>query len=304
MGYSRWSDDDWKSYSTTTSAKAASAVFTSRTLTKELDPKGVIRESRDSDLNPNSTPVIIGGDVTGSMGSIAYYLVTKGLGTVFQEILERKPVSDPHVAFYAIGDVRYDRSPLQVSQFEADLTIAKWLEKVHVEQGGGGNAYESYDMPYYFAGYHTSHDAFEKRGKKGYIFTYGDEGPPPNTPREWINAHIGDSLEVDPTFDSSLAAAQKMYYCYHIIIAEGSHTASYGPERVREQWVPLFGQNVVILDDHKNLAETIISIMEINEGKDAASVISSWSGDTSLVVASAVKNLKATAVSTDTVVRF
>ena len=69
-------------------------------------------------------------DVTGSMGMIADALARKGLGTMVEEILARKPVSDPHIMCMGIGDVLYDRAPLQVTQFEADIRIAEQLEKL------------------------------------------------------------------------------------------------------------------------------------------------------------------------------
>ncbi len=50
MGTSRWDSSSWASYSSTTSAKPASAIFTTRRLHEDLDPtKFNVRESRDSD---------------------------------------------------------------------------------------------------------------------------------------------------------------------------------------------------------------------------------------------------------------
>lgn len=68
---------------------------------------------------------------------------------------------------------RHCRSP----GFEADIRIARQLEKLWLEKGGGGNCCESYTLPWYFAALHTAIDWFEKRGQKGYLFTVGDELP-------------------------------------------------------------------------------------------------------------------------------
>ena len=293
MGASTWDSSKWDTYSKTTSTRSVKENFTSTKLDTTLNPYCVtMRESRDSEVNPNSTPFIIAGDITGSMGDIADYFVKTGLGILFQEMLNRKPISDPHMAFYAVGDAYYDKSPLQVSQFEADIKIAEWLEKVHVEMGGGGNATESYELPYYFAAFKTSHDAFEKRGKKGYIFSYGDEGPNEKVLRSHVKTIIGDTLQDDMTFADVLAVAQRYYYCYHILIEQGSHIRHHGLDAVKSKWIPLFGQNVVSLSDHKALAELIISIIEINEGVvTAADVTKSWSGGKGLVVSKAVSGL-------------
>jgi len=47
------------------------------------------------------------------------------------------------------------------------------------------------------------------------------------------------------------------------------------------------------------LAEVIVSIIEINEGKDAATVAASWDGSTALVIANATKHLTAGGIAAD-----
>lgn len=288
MGYSSWSSDQWNSYAATTSTKSTAEIFSSIKLNPELNPYGVhVRESRDSAANPNSTAVIVGVDVTGSMGIIADYLVRTGIGVFFEELLNRKPVTDPHMMIMGIGDAKYDSAPLQVSQFEADLTIAKWLEKIYVEHGGGGNSIESYELPYYFAFNHTSIDCFEKRGKKGYIFTIGDEECPEKMYANEVKKIIGDDLTQDMTFEDILQKAQQMYNCYHIMIAQGSHARSYG-ERVKSSWRNLFGQKAIWLEDYNKLSETMVSLIQINEGENKDKVIKTWSGDTAMIVTRAL----------------
>jgi len=292
MGTSRWDASDWAAYSTTTSTKSTEEIFRSSSINKDLDPKGVNRESRDSDENPESTAIIVGCDVTGSMGMISENLIREGLGTLFEEIYDRKPVSDPHIMVMGIGDVNYDTAPLQVSQFEADLTIAESLEKVYIEQGGGGNQFESYDMPMYFAANHTSIDCFEKRGKKGYLFTIGDELPPEVTSKDGVNRVIGDDgLQEDIPFQDVVDAAEKMYNVYHVIVAEGWFAERVGVDKVRSAWTKYLGQNVIVLTDYNKLSEVIVSIIEVNEGRSADEVVKSWDGDTALVVRDAVRDL-------------
>lgn len=295
MGYTRWDEEDWVKYSKTTSTKTRKEIFTSSRLDDDLNPKGVLlREARDSDLNPKSTPLITAVDVTGSMGKLAETIVRKGLGVLFKEILDRKPISDPQIMSMAIGDATmWDRAPLQVSQFEADLTAAKWLEKIYIEGGGGGNHYESYDLPYYFAAKHTSIDSFEKRGKKGYLFTVGDEEAPPVTTFESVRKFIsedGDGLQTDIPFKDVIEMASKMYHCFHIIIAQGWYASGH-PGRVKESWRELLGQNAIWLTEYEKLGETIVSIIQVTEGADKDKVIKSWDGSTSMVVRDAIKNL-------------
>ena len=83
MGNSRWDDNDYKSYAITTNYRSASAaeVF-SHKVDEKLDPRNVkvgkgdrkglqLRESVISEANPDPTPIILGLDVTGSMGQVA-----------------------------------------------------------------------------------------------------------------------------------------------------------------------------------------------------------------------------------------
>lgn len=296
MGTSRSTSADWAGYHKSTVSKSTADIFTSRGMDEDLNPMDVgMRESRDSDANPESTAIIIGCDVTGSMGMLAEKLVREGLGTLFSEIYDRKPVSDPHIMAMAIGDaVAGDSAPLQVTQFEADIVIADQMEKIYLEGRGGGNSFESYDLPLYFAARHTSIDCFEKRGKKGYIFTMGDERAPSETTVEALKKYIGkdEGVQADIPMKDVVAQAQKMYNVFHIIIKEGGH-CSYDFDGVLQSWTELLGQRAIVLEDYTKLAEVIVSLIEVNEGKAAADVAASWSGDTAMVVANSVKDLKA-----------
>lgn len=137
MGGGTFDPGAYRAFASSTVGKATEEIYSSRTMNKNLNPHGVkIRESRDSADNPNSTPLIVGLDVTGSMGIIADVIAREGLGTLFTGILERKPITDPHVMFMAIGDANCDQAPLQVSQFEADKRIIEQLTQIYLEHGG------------------------------------------------------------------------------------------------------------------------------------------------------------------------
>jgi hypothetical protein len=290
MGSGTFDPGKYRAYASTTVGKTTAEVFTSSSIKAALDPKGVaVRESRDSADNPRSTPIIVALDVTGSMGILADTIARKGLGTLFTGIIDRKPVSDPHVMFMAIGDVECDRSPLQVSQFEADNRIVEQLTDIYIEHGGGGNGHESYELPWYFAAHHTVHDSLIKRGKRGYLFTVGDEPIGPGLSKEHLVQFLADGAERNFSTRECLEAAQRMYDCYHIIIKEGSHASS-NLKSVTDTWQPLLGQHVIQLADHTKLSETIVSIIEVAEGRDAAASTAGWGADAHVVL-EAVKHL-------------
>jgi len=291
MGSGTFDPKAYRAFTSTTVGKSTDEIYSSRSIHKNLNPLGVkVRESRDSADNPNSTPLIVALDVTGSMGMLADVIAREGLGTLFTSILDRKPISDPHVMFMAVGDANCDRAPLQISQFEADKRIIEQLTQIYLEHGGGGNNFESYNLPWYFAAFHTVHDSMEKRGRRGYLFTVGDEEAPQPLTKAQIKTFIGDDMEADLSAQDVLQLAQRLYDVYHVIIEEGDY-ARHHLDRVRDSWTALLGQRVIGLRDHRKLAETIVSAIEVAEGRDAAESARLWGGSTTTIVHEAVKNL-------------
>lgn len=291
MGSGSFDASAYRSFTDSTVGKKTDEIYSSRKIDKYLDPKDVkVRESRDSVDNPLSTPLIVALDVTGSMGMIADVIARQGLGTLFTSILDRKPITNPHIMFMGVGDANCDSSPLQVSQFEADKSIIEQLTKIFLEHGGGGNNFESYNLPWYFAANHTVHDSYEKRAKRGYLFTIGDEEAPAPLTQEQIKKFIGDDIQADISAEECLEQAQRFYDCYHIIIKEGNH-ARHHLDKVVNSWLPLLGQRVIQLSDHTKLAETIVSAIEVAEGVKATDSASRWGGSASSVVHDAIKSV-------------
>lgn len=293
MGCGTFTSRDWSSYKASrgyTSASTVSDMYKASTVKTEMEPYGITyRESCDSEEHPNSTPIILGLDVTGSMGSVLE-TVSKKLNTLIMEIYDREPVKDPQIMIMAFGDVECDKHPLQVSQFESDIRIAKQLNDVYFERGGGGNAGESYTLPWYFAARHTKIDSFDKRGKKGFLFTIGDEPYLTNISQAAIKKFIGDEIPSNLSADELLTEVSRQYEVYHLMIEEG-----YGMRRehdkVVNKWTNLLGQRAVLVSDCTMIPEIIVSILEVAAGKDAEEVVSSWDGSTAVVVSKAINGL-------------
>ena len=225
MGSGAWSAKDYTAYSVSmniavtmdgilSSNYSAQDLFTSHAIQPELNPYNVIRECCDSKEHPNTIPVILALDVTGSMGSAAAE-VAKKLNLVMTELY--KKVTDVEFMIMGIGDLAYDDAPIQVSQFEADVRIAEQLDKIYFEGGGGGNNFESYTAAWYFGLRHTKLDCWN-RGKKGIIITMGDEPLNPYLPKKPLSAVTGDSLQGDVETESLYKATSDKFDIYHLAV--------------------------------------------------------------------------------------
>jgi hypothetical protein len=121
MGSGRWDSKDWattRSAYTVHAAPTVDHIYKSHNLHPGLDPKLIrLRESRDSSDNPNSTALVVGLDVTGSMDIVLDQMARTGLGELVGNVYDRKPITDPHIMIAGIGDMECDHAPLQVTQF-------------------------------------------------------------------------------------------------------------------------------------------------------------------------------------------
>lgn len=296
MGSARYSADAWASSATVMRARAAGSTArstTAATIDAKMTPKTItFREARDSVPNPKSLPIILALDCTGSMSDVIHSSIKK-FEMIIEELVDKKAVEDPAIMTMFFDDVIFvgDRA-LQVSQFESDEKIAEQLGAMHIVGNGGGNSSESYHLPLYMAAFKTRTDAHDKRGKKGYLFTVGDEEmPPPLTPDQ-IKTVFGpdESVSQSLSYMDLFEAASRMYHVFHVVVMEGGHARGAGEKRMREAWRDV-GQSLIILDDLDKLPEVVVSTIRIVEGEDAAAVAKSWSGTTAVTVAKATGHL-------------
>lgn len=267
MGGSTFNAQDYVSRQSTRAASGQSAFQHTQSIQRgqaragvhaDLDPKNVLRESRDSVAHPESVPVMVFFDVTGSMGNIPIVLQKK-LGKLMEALIGNGYLDHPQIMFGAVGDAFTDRAPIQAGQFESGIELDDDLSKIYLEGNGGGNGGESYALPYYFAAKHTVSDAFEKRGKKGYLFTIGDEHMHSGISKAQLCGLLSDSVESAVTAKEAIAMAQEKYECFHLQVG--------GSEAVREQWQELLGEHALILDDPSAVTEVIASTIGVIEGR-------------------------------------
>lgn len=236
--------------------KSTREIFTETNINSEMNPHGItLRESRDSADHPNAIPILLGLDVTGSMGSVPHFLVKNGLPAMMDKII-KDGVPDPQVLFMGIGDHECDKAPLQIGQFESsDELLDHWLTKLFIEGGGGGNDGESYLLAWFFGALYTASDHFEKRGMKGILFTIGDEPTLGSIPSRNQKAIMGDGQYGDlPTSAELLDKAREKFEVFHLHIAE---TSSGSRQQVQDGWKQLMGDNVIIVERKEDVAQII-----------------------------------------------
>jgi len=232
MGWGSWTRDSYVNYSTTKGMSVSTDgmisgsysnqdMFKAKTIDSALDPKNVIRECCDTEEHPNTIPVILALDVTGSMGQAAVE-VAKKLNVIMTKLYEK--ITDVEFLIMGIGDLAYDNCPIQASQFESDIRIAEQLDKIYFEFGGGGNGYESYTAAWYFGSRHTKLDCLN-RGRKGIIITMGDEQLNPYLPlrgrRSGLIEATGDNLQSDVETNDLYNEASQKFNIYHLDVNHG-----------------------------------------------------------------------------------
>ncbi len=272
MGSGVWRDDTFRNYSRKAGRSVDSRgrltgnmsnqqMFTARELDPMLDPRDAFRECCDSEEHPNTVPVILALDVTGSMGQAAVE-VAKQLNVIMTKLYEK--VTDVEFMIMGIGDFAYDRCPLQVSQFESDIRIAEQLDKIFFEFGGGGNSYESYTAAWYFGVNHVRLDAW-KRGKKGLIITMGDEGINPYLPANALTNYIGRPVNQDVNTEALYNQTLEKYDVYHLFV---NHRFGVNNSYIKtwENFMDKEHFKVVKMD---RISDTIVDIVKRHAGKDA-----------------------------------
>lgn len=285
MGGGKWTDDayvDRAAYRSFNkldpfdySSKVASGAVP-RAAHPTMDPKtvagpkspfvgNVMRESRDSDGHPDSLAIGVIFDITGSMGQIPVVLQTK-LAALMRLLIAKGYAPHPQLLFGAIGDANPpdpNTVPLQVGQFESDITLEDNLTNIYLEGKGGSQHHETYELAHYFFTRHTSIDCFEKRGLRGYFFTIGDEAFYPTVKRQFVKEFIGDDLETDIPTEMIVRELEEKYNVFHIHAQQGSYKDD---PKVLDPWKSLLGERLLLLDDAKDVAELIALTIGVNEG--------------------------------------
>lgn len=278
MGSGFYSASDWaklKQSRGLSNSAGASQTFTNRTIKESLNSRFIAcRESFDSADSPRSTPLIIGFDVTGSMGYLADEIAKKSLNDTIMKILEEKTIEYPHIMCAAFTNTTL---PLQATQFEADIRVVEQLLDFTI---GGGNPYASDNLLWYFAAKHTKIDSFNKRGKKGILIGIGDEKCDSKANilnPECIKAAFDEDVNKTYSFNETAQMASEKYELYHIVIGENYRFDTNNFRESYTGWCEALPGRVARIKaaNVEYLDWLIISIIRLSQGEDKAQIINS-----------------------------
>ena len=276
MGSGAWTSTAYTTYTTSTKGSIDAfnsmnyrQIYTAEEIDAALNPYQVTRECCDSEEHPNTIPVILALDVTGSMGNAAAE-VAKKLNVIMENLY--KNITDVEFLAAAVGDFSYDRSPFQAGQFESDIRVAEQIDKIYFEGGGGGNYWESYTAAWYFGLHHTKLDCWN-RGKKGIIITLGDEPLNPYLPKDVVATVFGDNLQEDVDTDELYKKVSEKYNVYHIAINDKETSYEYYKVTATHSWISMLGDNykVSTIDGLANMISDII--IEASTKEDSVSFV-------------------------------
>ena len=292
MGHGSYRASDWaklKNSRGISSSSTASQIFTQSTLQDKYNPKYInVRESCDSEDSPLSTPIIIGFDVTGSMGYLAAEIAKNSLNKTITQIYEKQPVTNPHVMCAAVT-CPIAEGGLQVTQFEADIRVVEQLLDLKV--GFGGNRFSFDSLVWYFAAKHTSIDSYNKRQKKGFLFFIGDEicgaSHGEVLAADEIRAVFGDKDARSVSLQEAAEMAMEKYEIFHIV------TGIFRVEPSYQTWNKFLPGRVAKLDGKQieYLSEVITSIMQLAAGTDKNEVISQWPKGVQPIIKEAIADI-------------
>ena len=289
MGRGSYTAADWnrlKNSRNIAHAASETEIFKSTSCDQRFDPKFIqTREARDSEDHPESLPIIIGLDVTGSMGYLAKQVAQESLNETMMKLYSTNAVKDPALMFAAYGDIE-DASPLQVTQFESDIRIAEQLLDLWLENAGNGRVVPN--LLWYFAANHTSLDNYEKRKKKGFIFTIGDcadcrvEGEYGNLPALYQRV-FGEN--VNKKVKDIVKDADEKFEMFHLFLDDGFKKAN--------NIVNLLpGHTMVIRTDEIDcIPEIIISTIQMTGGMDLEEALKQWPTEKLPVIKRALSEL-------------
>lgn len=177
--------------------------------------------------------------------------------------LEALPAGERTAANTAAKQAQAVQGTVQIGQFESGLEIDDDLGRIWFTRNGGGGGWESYELMIYAFARHTAHDHYDKRGKKGYLFLFGDEKPFGVVSKEQVKVIFGDDIQEDiPVADIIAECGER----YHIFYVMPKMTSNWMNTEYLTTWRNLLGEEMVLLlEDPAKICELIVATVTMFE---------------------------------------
>ena len=200
------------------------------------------------------TPLVVGVDVTGSMGEWPGIIFQK-LPVLCNEV--RLHLPDVEISFCAIGDANIDQYPLQVCDFNKGKPLEDDIRSLFPEGGGGGGIKESYEVAAYF---YARHCRIPQARHALFVFC-GDEAFYERIKPNTLKRMIGDAVAQDLDSYDVFAELKRRFDVYMLRVPYGDEEKD---KAIHEQWQrALEKQAVLRMEDPKRIVDCIIGLAAI-----------------------------------------
>ena len=228
----------------------------------DIDVDDCVPESISTD---SESPLIIGLDFSGSMGTWASVIVSK---FPYLEYEAQEYLGDGmEISFFGIGDgPKGDKYPLQVRPFVKGRDLKEQSEKLIDEQGGGSNSVESYDLA---AVYYLHNCDMPKAIRKPIMIFIGDEGVYADIYADYAKkwARCNEAKLNPETVFKKLCEKYSVYIIRKPYCCSGD-TRSSSDLAIEKRWADLIGQNrIANLPAAERVVDVIFGILARETGR-------------------------------------
>ena len=140
-------------------------------------------------------------------------------------------------------------------------------------------------MLWYFAAKHTKLDCFEKRGKKGYIFTIGDADCHASVSDRNMQKIFSDDSR-SYTLEELAEMASEKYKLFHIHITSHSRAPANLAKVLGGRLMTIGARNISVLP------EVIVSTLLMDKGQSLDEVLKNWDKKLRPVIAKTLGGLR------------
>lgn len=207
------------------------------------------------------SPIVLAFDVTGSMGTLPKILSDK-LPMLAGQLAIREYLRQPMISLAAIGDIRSDTAPIQVTDFVEPRHLDSQLERLFFEGFGGGNDQESYEFTAYA---YAERSELPEAQTPFFIFT-GDEGFRPTLAASDLERHFDEkharAIDAKEVFDKL-----KQVYHGNVIKIRRSYGSAHTDGRIQRQWEEALGADYIVpITDDQAIGDITLGVLAVRGG--------------------------------------